>query len=298
MSPHLPLTLVIPTYRREDVLLDTLDRLLAIEKRASEILVVDQTEDHQHSTEERLGRLAGTGAIRWLRLDKPSIPCAMNTGLEEARQETVLFLDDDVVPLGDLLGAHLRAHEATDASLVAGRVLQPWDPPTGTPDSPLSRFSGAEPQWNRDFMGGNFSMRRSLAVRLGGFDENFVGAAYNYEKEFAGRLLEAGRRIRFEPKAAIRHLQASTGGTRSHGLSYATIKPHHAVGEYYYLLRGRLVDRRVRNLMTRPVRAISTRHHLHNPWWIPLTLATELLAFSWALSLAARGPRLGFVTEG
>ena len=297
MPPRLPLTLVIPTYGRESVLLETLDHVLAVENGPSEILVIDQTANHRQATEVRLRQLAEASEIRWLRLDKPSIPGAMNRGIAEALQKIVVFLDDDVVPLGDLFTAHLRAHESTDVSLVAGRVLQPWDPPAGTPDSPLSRFSGVEAQWKRDFMGGNFSLPRTLAVRLGGFDENFVGAAYNYEKEFAGRLLEAGRRIWFEPKAAIRHLQASTGGTRSHGLPYATIKPHHAIGEYYYLLRGRKVDRRIQNLMTRPMRAVTTRHHLRKPWWIPITLATEVMAFSWALALAVRGPHLGFVAE-
>ena len=40
-------------------------------------------------------------------------------------------------------------------------------------------------------MGGNFSVRRDIALRLGGFDEQFVRVAYNFEAEFAHRLRRA-----------------------------------------------------------------------------------------------------------
>ena len=33
-------------------------------------------------------------------------------------------------------------------------------------------------------MGGNFSVRRRFALTLGGFDEQFVGAAYRFEADF------------------------------------------------------------------------------------------------------------------
>ena len=35
--------------------------------------------------------------------------------------------------------------------------------------------------WINDFMGGNFSVRREIALKLGGFDEQFVSVAYNFE---------------------------------------------------------------------------------------------------------------------
>ena len=41
----------------------------------------------------------------------------------------------------------------------------------------------------------------------------------------------------------------------------------------------------------RPLRAISTRHHLRRPWWIPATLIAEFSGMAWSLALAARGPR-------
>ena len=50
----------------------------------------------------------------------------MNRGLCEAKQDFVLFVDDDIVPEAGLLQKHLDALEKTGAALIAGRVVQPW----------------------------------------------------------------------------------------------------------------------------------------------------------------------------
>ena len=141
-------------------------------------------------------------------------------------------------------------------------------------------------------MGGNFSIKRETALRLGGFDENFVQVAYRFESEFSDRATTAGEKILFEPAASIRHLKEARGGTRVYGEHLTTIRPGHSVGPYYYLLHSSLVQHRLRRIVSRPLRAIGTRHHLRRPWWIPVTLIAEMLGFCWAVSLYLRGPRL------
>src|SRR5262249_15910293 len=124
-----PVTVAIPTYRREQVLVDTIAALLRFEPPPAEILILDQTRTHTPVTDDALRRWDENGRIRWLRLPAPSIPAAMNRGLLEARQDVVLFLDDDIVPDAALIGAHANARHPR--SLVAGRVLQPWDRDAG-----------------------------------------------------------------------------------------------------------------------------------------------------------------------
>jgi GT2 family glycosyltransferase len=291
-APRAAVSVVIPTYRREGVLLDTLDHLLESRPRAVEVLVVDQTPRHAHETEARLRQLDQDGDIRWLRLDRPSIPGAMNVGLLRAKEEVVLFLDDDVVPDVHLVAAHSVAHAGDGVGLVAGRVLQPWDVAAGPAEGAVAfRFSSTRRLWVREFIGCNFSVKRTLALTLGGFDENFVHVAYRFERDFADRLLAAGGHILFEPAASIRHLKAPAGGTRVYGDHLRTVRPSHAVGEYYYILRRRRWPERLRGLLARPIAAIATRHHLRRPWQIPVTLTGELLGFCWAVGLALRGPR-------
>jgi GT2 family glycosyltransferase len=202
----------------------------------------------------------------------------------------VLFLDDDIVPMEELVSAHLKDHQA-GPRLVAGRVLQPWD--DDVPDVPWSakQFASTESRDIGQFMGGNFSLHKGAALELGGFDENFVRVAYHFEREFADRWRARGGRIHFCPKAAIRHLKAASGGTRTFGGHLTTPFPAHSVGAYYYLLRSQRAERRMREFFARPFSSITTRHHLRRPWWIPITLISELAGMLWALMLWARGPR-------
>ena len=283
----------IPTYQREQVLIETVKSLIELEVAPAEILIVDQTPQHTKTTDRELALLERTGKIRWMRLASPSITHAMNMGLEQAQSDVVLFLDDDIIPGKNLIAAHARAQAQQGCNIVAGQVLQPGEEPLSEESNGAGfRFYSNRRQIISELMGGNFSIKRDTAIKLGGFDENFVQVAYRFEAEFAARALAAGEKILFEPEASIRHLKASTGGTRSYGEHLTTIKPSHAVGEYYYLLRAKNVRSRMLKTLGRPLRAIRTRHHLSHPWWIPATLIAETWGFVWAVALAARGPQL------
>jgi len=286
------ISIVIPSYRRESVLLETVDFLLDLDEPALEIVLVDQTPEHSTSTEAALAVLSKSGRIVWLRLPVPSIPAAMNQGLLGALGDIVLFLDDDIRPDADLVAMHRRTHAAQRGGIVAGRVLQPWH--SGCWDDENStRFGFNSPKAREvpDFMGGNFSVDRRAALAIGGFDENFVRVAYRFEAEFAARWRRAGGKIRYEPSALIHHLKASSGGTRVFGDFLRTVMPSHAVGEYYFALVAR-PDGWIRMFLKRPFRAVATRHHWRRPWWIPVTLIAEFSGMLWALWLFLRGPRL------
>ena len=284
----LDITVAIPTYRREQVLLDTLADLLALAPGPAEILVVDQTACHEPATAEALQAMADAGHIRWLKLAEPSITRAMNEALLQAKHGIVLFLDDDIRPEPELLEAHVAAQGRHPDGLVAGRVIQPWQEGANHDATPAFHFAATRPAQIREFMGGNFSIVRDLALRLGGFDENFVKVAYRFEAEFAHRYCTQGRMIHFEPRACLHHLKAQSGGTRSYGEHLTTWRPDHAVGAYYYALRTRSAA----EFIVRPFRAVTTRYHLRHPWRLPATLLAELSAMGWALSLFLRGPKL------
>ena len=121
----LQISIVIPTYRRGQVLVETVQHMLALSPAPAEIIVLDQTPEQSAPVKQALAAWEEAGAIRWLRLEQPSIPRAMNRGLIEACHRLVLFIDDDIVPEPELIAAHIAAHKVGPA-LTAGRVNPAW----------------------------------------------------------------------------------------------------------------------------------------------------------------------------
>lgn len=286
------LTIAIPTYERGAVLCDTIEQLLALEPRADEIVIVDQTPAHPPAVAARLEAWERAQAIRVIRLDAPSITRAMNTALREAKNAHVLFLDDDIIPSPGLAGAHAAAYRE-GVWAVVGQVLQPGEAPAHFGDAELRRGFVRDLEFRfthdtacdvQNVMAGNLSVDRARALAIGGFDERYSAVAYRFETDFALRLVAAGGRIRYEPSASIRHLKAPGGGVRMWGDHRTSASPAHSMGDYYFARKHvpafwRYVARRLRN-------NIATRFHLRHPWTIPGKVVGEVRGLLAALRLS------------
>lgn len=283
------LTVAIPTFGRDQVLINTIQSLLELEVKADEILVIDQTETHEKECTCQLQGWHKDGMIRWIRVQFPSITRAMNIALREASGERILFLDDDIIPDRELISAHRRRASNSLDSIIAGRVLQPWH--KGEADNEKSEFlfNSLFPREVERFMGGNVSIPRRIGIEIGGFDTNFVRVAYHFEAEFAARWRKHGYSIIYEPEALIHHLMVSRGGTRSYGKHLTTTKPDHAVGRYYFNFCTYKPITAIVKSSKELVRSILTKHHLRHPWWMPLTIIAEMRGFLWAYLLHKSG---------
>ena len=272
------ISVIIPTYQREQVLLDTLAGLIKQIEPGDEILVMDQTQAHETGTTSQLAAWNASGLTKWICLQEPSITKSMNLGAIRSKNEILLFMDDDIVPDGGLLKAHREAYQKSDIWAVAGQVIQPWQ-------------SSASQSIN-EVMAGNLSVLKSRFFEVGGFDENFRAVAYRFEKEFAERLIERGGKILFESSAIIQHLQAVNGGVRFAGRHDRSFLPYHSVGEYYYFLRSKKVKHKLLSSLKRLFSSVCTKHHLLHPWYIPVTLFAETAGLFWGVLLYLQGPRL------
>ena len=87
------LSVVIPTFNRGEVLLETIDYLLRQTVLPDEIIIVDQTQyEDGDPVACKLAELAENQSIHWVLREKPSIPMAMNSGAVLANSEWLLYL--------------------------------------------------------------------------------------------------------------------------------------------------------------------------------------------------------------
>ncbi len=213
-------SVVVPTYRREDLLCQTLDGLLAQSWSPLEIVVVDQTPAHTAATARYLAGVADR--IVHLRQERPSVVAAANTGVRAAHGDLVLFVDDDIrIDDKTFVAAHVQRYADDAIGGVAGRVLDAEDPRDGVFD-PRSQ----DPVWGFFHTGwahttpcevvtapgANMSFRRDLVLAVGGFDERIVGNAFRWENDVCLRVRAAGFRVVFDPTPTVHHFYRSPGG--------------------------------------------------------------------------------------
>ncbi|MBZ0090516.1 MAG: glycosyltransferase [Thermoanaerobaculia bacterium] len=288
------ISVVIPSYSREGVLVETVRRVVRQLGTSDEILIIDQSPTHEPETETALADLERSERVFWYRKSRPSICEAMNVGALLARNEVVLFLDDDVVPAPGLLEAHREVlGRCDDLHAVNGQVLQPWHDVARdeVDDFELGfDFAYAKEAEVVALATGNLAVRRRVFLAAGGMDETFAGGAYRCDADLGFRLWAfTGRRARFEPRASVRHLQAG-GGTRAHGAKDSWASIESAIGDHYFGMRWFSRTGALRHSLRRLLRAPFNRRTLRRPWLVPWLLLRELVAFQRAVAKIRRGP--------
>ena len=208
-------SLIIPSYNREELLVQTLRSALAQTQPGLEILLIDQTKTHAPETQAFLD--ANRTRLRVIRPEVASVTKARNTGLREAKGEVLVFIDDDTSFEPGFVAAHVAAH-ADGTDVVQGRVTEQG---SKTPASPTwltdsLRFKGGD-NYGRDgatnnITGCNFSITRGVVERIGYFDENFKGVSVREESDYARRAFKAGLKFKFSAAAALFHHKSATGG--------------------------------------------------------------------------------------
>lgn len=287
----------IPTYLREEVLVDTIQQVLDQRPPADEILVIDQTPEHRPETEAFLRDNHESARLRWIHHAPPNLPAARNRALVETRCDVVIFLDDDVVLTPQFVDHHRRNYSDPSIVAVAGRTLQPWSRPDQGPrrsgprrldylrfghDRGGERVSGIA-----SFMGGNHSVRIRSMRELGGYDEGFRYTSGREDSDAALRLWSQGSMIVYDPASELRHLAAPTGGCQGRTTVFATWKRYYS--EHYFLLRhfwpGRHFWAQVLWRSFRP--SVLSKANIHKPWRLP----GAFLAYVWAFVQAVAAVR-------
>ncbi|MBD2099532.1 hormogonium polysaccharide biosynthesis glycosyltransferase HpsN [Leptolyngbya sp. FACHB-261] len=236
-------SVIVPTYCREEPLRATLADVLRQDYPNFEVLVVDQTPVHQPETRVYLDELAQAGKIQLFQVDWASLPGARNYAVRRAKGEIVLFIDDDVQLPDGYLQAHARNFANPDVGAVAGRVLDRMkladDPVEATEQGPdlmppeamdpgigwyyIDLYRTRQPQQVLTARGCNMSFRKVLFTEHGlHFDERFRGSAVREESDFCLNIRKTGFKIWYDPEAVLVHLGEETGGC--HDIGFRSVK--------------------------------------------------------------------------
>jgi glycosyltransferase involved in cell wall biosynthesis len=198
----LRVSVVVPTYRRPELLDRCLDAL-AVQTMAPdsyEIVVADDAASD--ATLRQIEGFASKAAckIRYISVVQVHGPAAArNAGWRAARAPITAFTDDDTVPDPGWLEAGTGALERDiELAAVTGQVIVPL---TSPPTDYERNEAGLE---TAEFVTANCFCRRSVLEMLDGFDERFT-SAWREDSDLHFRLLEHGAKLMKAPAAVVVH---------------------------------------------------------------------------------------------
>jgi len=253
-------SVIIPTYKREQALVDSIEDVLKQDYPGFEVIVVDQTVEHTTEVESFLRTASDKKQIKWYRVDWASLPKARNYGVNQAEGEIVLFIDDDVQLAEDYIVNHVRNYLNNDRiGGVAGRVfdrMKQSDAQKGAQGYSTKLKESLAPEasdpglawYHLDFVylikpqkiitarGCNMSFRRDIFTKYNiWFDERFKGSAVREESDFCLRTRSTDYDIWFDPEAKLVHLGEEVGGchditTKSLSYQFAFYHNHFLMG--------------------------------------------------------------------
>ncbi|HXP85601.1 MAG TPA: glycosyltransferase family A protein [Bryobacteraceae bacterium] len=211
-----PVSVIIPTYNRGEVLCETMAMALAQDYPDFEVIVVDQTPEPSAAVRAFVEN-AGS-RLRYIRREVPNLPAARNAGVRISRGEIIVFMDDDVIVGPEYVAAHVHRYHDASVGGVMGITLAPGesdDAAVLTRD--LATFGMREPLADGCFrveslVGCNSSYRREAFFKAGWADERFGGLGYCEDTDLGLRIGRSGYKLVLDPRVRLVHLALQTGG--------------------------------------------------------------------------------------
>jgi glycosyltransferase involved in cell wall biosynthesis len=278
MDSSITISVIICTYNRASSLGKTLESIAAQslpEGTEWEIVVVDN--NSKDATQKVVEQFQSQfpGRFLYVMEERPGVSYARNTGIREAKGEILAFIDDDeTAALNWLRNLTSNLHSGEWAG-AGGPVVSQWDCPrprwlvSKSPFvlGPLSAFQfEPDPKCAEELttppLGANMAFRKEVFESYGGFrtDLGRVGKQLfaNEDTELGRRLMDKGKRIRWEPLALIYHPVDERRTHRKYFLAWWFNKSRSDIRELGDQEQGKrffpILLRTVRNILVEAVR--------------------------------------------
>jgi glycosyltransferase involved in cell wall biosynthesis len=268
MNSHPSVSVIIATYHREDSLMDCLKSVMAqCYAGPMEIIVVEQGRQHPHAALDSFFSLHCRRITR-IEQKEPNLPKARNAGSAAARNELLIFIDDDMaLPPGAV--ARLARHVLPGSRCaVAGLPISDSAPEGSFAD--YARLYGNQIRnaasgliAHSSYIPSPFCIPTELYLALGGFDENLgklSPPAFGEDDEFWQWAGASGVKLFIDPSLRVEHRDHLAGGCGSRkadpemalkyhmkSKAYIRIKRYGRLGAggWLQLARGYLLNREV-----------------------------------------------------
>ncbi len=205
------ISIIIPTHNRREVLVSrTLPAIFAQDFPADDYEVVVVVDGATDGTAEALRAVRPACPLRVIEQPNRGPGPARNNGIQVAKGNLLLFLDDDILCGPRLLRQHAEVHAGADPLVAYGPI-------SISPESPPSVFTFASEKWYRElcnkldaqgglhfphdpFLISNSSLPRATLTAAGGFNEK-LSAGEDYELGL--RLWKMGVAFKYMPQARV-----------------------------------------------------------------------------------------------
>lgn len=286
---------IIATFNREDVLIDTINSVLNLKPLPDEIFVIDQTFEHTLNVKTFLDDAHNFG-VKVIHLPLPGVCYARNLGAALSKSDILIYIDDDVIISDPLfIENHKKCYTDSRVSAVQGQIIE-GNITYFNSSQELNRFPLSELDniySISTFVTANASIRRSALLEIGGFDEGYSGRTYaNEDGDLGMRLTNAGYKIILCLSPILVHLKFQGGGNR---ITAKDDFPEwtRSVTFFQYALRHYYnLNSFIRIIFI--FRLIALRKdNLRRPWMIPWAILHCL----YALWIAIRRHKKGFMSS-
>jgi peptidoglycan/xylan/chitin deacetylase (PgdA/CDA1 family)/GT2 family glycosyltransferase len=202
-------TVVIPTFNRQDQLLKCLQALAGQKGVTTSVEIVVVLDGCTDDTANALRSVATPFTLRVLAQSHRGPAAARDRGFRAASGDICLFLDDDIIPKPRLLATHAALHRERANIVGLGQLVMRIPPNSGPMlrwyadgwRAHYERFArGADPTW-ADCYSGNLSVRTDLLRAVGGFAPDM---SLLEDAELGYRLALAGARFVYLAEAAAK----------------------------------------------------------------------------------------------
>lgn len=219
-------SIIIPTYNRADLLGKALRSVQALRVPAgwqAEVLVIDNNSTDETRAVAQKSASMGPIEVRYLAEKKQGLNHGRNRGLQDARHEHLIYLDDDMTVSAEWLEGYAEVLNELHPDCVVGPVEPKFEepPPEWLSPQMLRSVTSAysrkgdktlivDDAHAHELPGCNFAVWKAVAMEVGGFhpalDRSGSGMLAGGDWEFGERIVRLGRRVAYSPRCRIRHL--------------------------------------------------------------------------------------------